>query len=57
VRPTNGIHRGPCRTADPALTRNEKLKLQIMRVQIKLQRLGLYEGGIDGARTGRLSKR
>jgi His-Xaa-Ser repeat protein HxsA len=33
----------------PALTRAEKLRLQIMRVQVKLTTLGLYEGRIDGA--------
>jgi peptidoglycan hydrolase-like protein with peptidoglycan-binding domain len=32
------------------LTRDEKLKLQLMRVQIKLTSLGLYSGPIDGAR-------
>ena len=32
----------------PALTNPEKLKLQIMRVQIRLTSLGLYEGRIDG---------
>lgn len=30
------------------LSREEKLKLQIMRVQIKLNSLGLYNGVIDG---------
>src|SRR5262249_54258521 len=41
----------PARTAaPPILTRNEKLKVQVMRVQIKLQSLGLYEGRIDGRR-------
>jgi len=31
------------------LARAEKLRLQIMRVQIKLRSLGLYDGQIDGA--------
>jgi peptidoglycan hydrolase-like protein with peptidoglycan-binding domain len=31
-----------------ALTETEKLRLQIMQVQIKLSALGLYEGAIDG---------
>lgn len=30
------------------LTRTEKLKLQIMRVQIQLNSLGLYQGSVDG---------
>ncbi|MCW5656083.1 MAG: peptidoglycan-binding protein [Burkholderiaceae bacterium] len=30
------------------LTETEKLRLQIMQVQIKLTRLGLYEGSVDG---------
>jgi His-Xaa-Ser repeat protein HxsA len=34
--------------ARAALTSPEKLRLQIMRVQIKLQSLGLYTGQIDG---------
>ena len=33
-----------------SLTDNEKLRLQIMRVQIKLKSLGLYEGAINGVR-------
>lgn len=32
------------------LTREEELKLQITRVQIKLHMLGLYQGAIDGIR-------
>jgi len=36
--------------SEPTLSRNEKLKLQLMRVQIKLHSLGLYEGQIDGIR-------
>lgn len=35
-------------TERPDLTNAEKLKLQIMRVQIKLMGLGLYDGAIDG---------
>ena len=31
-----------------ALTETEKLRLQVMQVQIKLSGLGLYEGTIDG---------
>jgi len=34
--------------AAPALSNSEKLQLQIMRVQIRLARLGLYEGRFDG---------
>ncbi|GDY36300.1 hypothetical protein ACINB_21920 [Acidovorax sp. NB1] len=34
--------------ATDELTHPEKLRLQIMRVQIKLRSLGLYEGSIDG---------
>ncbi|ARP52585.1 peptidoglycan-binding protein [Alcaligenes faecalis] len=30
------------------LTRSEKLKLQVMRVQIQLISLGLYDGAVDG---------
>jgi His-Xaa-Ser repeat protein HxsA len=30
------------------MSRSEKLKLQIMRVQIKLLRLQLYDGVVDG---------
>ena len=38
-------------TADEVvLSTGEKLKLQIMRVQIKLHTLKLYEGPIDGVR-------
>jgi His-Xaa-Ser repeat protein HxsA len=33
----------------PPLTNAEKLKLQVMRVQIKLTTLGLYQGKVDGA--------
>lgn len=36
-------------TAGDELTRAEKLRLQIMRVQIKLKSLGLYDGQISGA--------
>jgi len=32
------------------LTHDEKLRLQIMRVQIKLTSLRLYDGRIDGVR-------
>jgi His-Xaa-Ser repeat protein HxsA len=41
----------PRATTDPALlTRGEKLRLQILRVQIRLTSLGIYEGPIDGIR-------
>lgn len=33
----------------PALTLDEKRRLQIMRVQIALTSLGLFDGRIDGA--------
>jgi His-Xaa-Ser repeat protein HxsA len=33
------------------LNHAEKLRLQIMRVQIKLRSLGLYDGQIDGVMT------
>jgi len=33
---------------DTQLTTVEKRKLQILRVQIKLKTLGLYEGKLDG---------
>lgn len=35
-------------TPPPALSKNEKLKLQVMRVQIALAGLGLYQGVVDG---------
>ena len=34
--------------AEQPLSKPEKLKLQIMRVQIKLKSLGLFEGQVDG---------
>ena len=34
----------------PALTQAQKLKLQVIRVQIRLTSLGLYSGNIDGVR-------
>jgi uncharacterized pyridoxal phosphate-containing UPF0001 family protein len=33
-----------------SLSRQEKLRLQIMRVQIRLTSLGLYEGAVNGVR-------
>jgi His-Xaa-Ser repeat protein HxsA len=38
----------PASAAGPALSHGEKLKLQIMRVQIQLATLGLYGGAVDG---------
>lgn len=38
----------PARRSSVVLTETEKLRLQIMQVQIKLIGLGLYEGPIDG---------
>lgn len=32
----------------PQLLRGEKLRLQVLRVQLALKRLGLYEGAING---------
>ena len=40
----------PSSAADTGLTKSEKLKLQLMRVQIRLHSLGLYDGRIDGVR-------
>ncbi|MCV2438615.1 His-Xaa-Ser repeat protein HxsA [Paucibacter sp. DJ2R-2] len=37
--------------AAPDLTRGEKLRLQVMRVQIALKRLGLFHGVVDGVFT------
>ncbi len=34
----------------PSLSQSQKLKLQIMRVQIRLSGLGLYKGRLDGVR-------
>ncbi|MBK9250539.1 MAG: peptidoglycan-binding protein [Proteobacteria bacterium] len=38
----------PARPANPVLSREEKLKLQVMRVQISLTGLGIYSGPVDG---------
>lgn len=38
----------PAPVTPPQLSRQEKLTLQVMRVQIALQTLGLYSGQIDG---------
>ena len=38
----------PWRPATPTLTTQEKLTLQIMRVQIALTSLGLYSGSVNG---------
>lgn len=32
----------------PPLTHSEKLRLQVLRVQIALKRYGLYDGPVDG---------
>jgi His-Xaa-Ser repeat protein HxsA len=39
----------PSPRSSVVLTETEKLRLQIMQVQIKLTGLGLYDGAIDGA--------
>lgn len=52
VSPTNSSLTQPSATAnnEVVLSNDEKLKLQILRIQIKLHTLKLYEGPIDGAR-------
>lgn len=42
------VNAQPATETAPSLTRAEKLRTQIMRVQIKLHTLGLYDDKIDG---------
>jgi His-Xaa-Ser repeat protein HxsA len=49
-RPLAGLGESKSGSAGTQMTQAEKLRLQIMRVQIRLTSLGLYEGRIDGTR-------
>ena len=48
TRGSQGLTSPGSTDAPPVLTNPEKLRLQIMRVQIRLTSLGLYDGRIDG---------